>query len=64
MCIRDSFTLDMGGCQANLGVSIAGHIFCWGCIVEWASSKPECPLCRQSMSLQSLLRLFHYAPPA
>ena len=23
-----------------------GHVFCWNCIAEWCSQKPECPLCR------------------
>lgn len=23
-----------------------GHVFCWECVAEWSSRKPECPLCR------------------
>jgi peroxin-10 len=34
-----------------------GHIFCWGCISEWARNKPECPLCRQTALVQQLLPL-------
>jgi len=32
-----------------------GHMFCWDCIVGWAREKPECPLCRQSISLPQLI---------
>ncbi len=39
-----------------------GHMFCWPCISEWCATKPECPLCRQHMSLNTLLRIYHYAP--
>ncbi|KAK9469311.1 Pex12 amino terminal region-domain-containing protein [Lipomyces arxii] len=34
-----------------------GHIFCWTCICEWCSEKPECPLCRQPSKEQNLLLL-------
>jgi len=32
-----------------------GHMFCWDCIVGWAREKPECPLCRQSISFPQLI---------
>ncbi|TFK57577.1 hypothetical protein OE88DRAFT_1709777 [Heliocybe sulcata] len=32
-----------------------GHLFCWDCIVGWGREKPECPLCRQSLTLSRLL---------
>lgn len=34
-----------------------GHVFCWACVGEWCRSKPECPLCRQAVSVQGLLPL-------
>ena len=34
-----------------------GHVFCWSCVGEWCRSKPECPLCRQAISVQGLLPL-------
>lgn len=34
-----------------------GHIFCWSCISDWSRQHPECPLCRQALSEQSLLSL-------
>lgn len=39
-----------------------GHLFCWQCIAEWCVTKPECPLCRQDISLRTLLRLYNYSP--
>lgn len=38
-----------------------GHLFCWACICECLTNKPECPLCRQAASLQGLVRLASYA---
>lgn len=37
-----------------------GHVFCWTCIGEWCSKKPECPLCR-SMALPSQLVVVRHA---
>ncbi|KAL9969831.1 hypothetical protein ACROYT_G022097 [Oculina patagonica] len=39
-----------------------GHLFCWSCITEWCSSKPECPLCREPVQLSRLVYLHHYEP--
>lgn len=36
-----------------------GHLFCWNCIVGWGREKPECPLCRQSLSLDRLLPIYN-----
>ncbi|KAF8912908.1 peroxisome assembly protein per8 [Gymnopilus junonius] len=36
-----------------------GHLFCWNCIVGWGREKPECPLCRQSLSLDKLLPIYN-----
>ncbi|OSS53637.1 hypothetical protein B5807_01644 [Epicoccum nigrum] len=38
-------------------VTTCGHVFCWGCIVDWAREKPECPLCRQECRVQHVLPL-------
>ncbi|KAF2876404.1 Pex12 amino terminal region-domain-containing protein [Massariosphaeria phaeospora] len=38
-------------------VTTCGHVFCWGCISDWAREKPECPLCRQSCLVQHVLPL-------
>ncbi|XP_071944968.1 peroxisome biogenesis factor 10-like [Antedon mediterranea] len=37
-----------------------GHLFCWKCIVEWCSTKPECPLCRDEVQQQQLVLLQNY----
>ncbi|KAF9535766.1 peroxisome assembly protein per8 [Crepidotus variabilis] len=36
-----------------------GHLFCWNCIVGWGREKPECPLCRQALSLDKLLPIYN-----
>jgi peroxin-10 len=38
-------------------VTTCGHVFCWGCIVDWVREKPECPLCRQGCAVQHVLPL-------
>jgi len=38
-----------------------GHLFCWSCISECCTNKPECPLCRTPCSVNQLLRLSHYS---
>lgn len=37
-----------------------GHVYCWSCISEACTNKPECPMCRQPCALNSLLLLAHY----
>ncbi|AMD19865.1 HCL286Wp [Eremothecium sinecaudum] len=37
-----------------------GHMFCWHCIIQWCSSRQECPLCRQHCSKQSVLPIRQY----
>lgn len=39
------------------GVTTCGHVFCWGCIVEWVAEKPECPLCRAAVAKGGVLVL-------
>jgi len=39
------------------GVTTCGHVFCWGCIVEWVAEKPECPLCRAVVAKSGVLVL-------
>lgn len=38
-------------------VTTCGHVFCWSCIADWITEKPECPLCRQSILSQHVLPL-------
>ncbi|XP_065842775.1 peroxisome biogenesis factor 10-like [Oscarella lobularis] len=39
-----------------------GHIFCWFCIVEWTTSKPECPVCRETVQPSRVVCLQNYIP--
>ena len=41
-------------------VTTCGHVFCWECVMDWVKEKPECPLCRQSISPQKVLPLRGY----
>lgn len=36
-----------------------GHVFCWHCIAEWGTQKPECPLCRSAFTTSTLVVLAH-----
>lgn len=37
-----------------------GHIFCWACIADWCRTKPECPICRQSIQSNRLYPILNY----
>ncbi|KZO97914.1 hypothetical protein CALVIDRAFT_65398 [Calocera viscosa TUFC12733] len=39
--------------------TVCGHLFCWTCVVDWTREKPECPLCRQRIDLQSLVPIYN-----
>ncbi|CEP62320.1 ubiquitin-protein ligase peroxin 10 LALA0_S05e02938g [Lachancea lanzarotensis] len=32
-----------------------GHVFCWSCLLDWSEKRPECPLCRQTCRMESIL---------
>ena len=32
-----------------------GHLFCWYCIADWVTKKPECPLCRKYVAPPQLI---------
>jgi len=37
-----------------------GHLFCWDCILMSASTKSECPLCREKFNVSRLIPLQNY----
>lgn len=41
-------------------VTDCGHLFCWDCIGQCLTNKPECPMCRQPCLASSLVRLNNY----
>lgn len=36
-----------------------GHVFCWACVAQWCTEKPECPLCRTQVQLSQLVPVYH-----
>ncbi|KAJ9530968.1 hypothetical protein QJQ45_028868, partial [Haematococcus lacustris] len=36
-----------------------GHVFCWQCVAQWCTEKPECPLCRANVIPPQLVPLYH-----
>jgi peroxin-10 len=53
-------TLCMGP-RKDTSATECGHLFCWTCIMEWCqankSGSAECPLCRQIVEPQKILKL-------
>jgi peroxin-10 len=41
-------------------VTDCGHVYCWKCVSEWVTEKPQCPLCRQPVTLSRMIPLNHY----
>ncbi|XP_066581442.1 peroxisome biogenesis factor 10-like [Prorops nasuta] len=36
-----------------------GHLFCWNCIGDWLSKKPQCPLCREKIPPSRIVPLMN-----
>lgn len=36
-----------------------GHVFCWGCVLQWCNEKEECPLCRSTTTTRDLVCMYH-----
>lgn len=46
--------------RGTSAVTECGHCFDWNCIVAWMAEKPECPLCRQALSLNRILPIYNF----
>lgn len=49
--------------RKNTTATICGHLFCYNCITECCAANPlssKCPICRQEVTLQGLVRVYHY----
>jgi peroxin-10 len=44
----------------NTSCTPCGHLFCWSCILEWLSSKSECPLCREPTQQSRVVQLQNF----
>ncbi|CAO1622990.1 unnamed protein product [Parajaminaea phylloscopi] len=55
-------TLCMDDRKPELGTSAVtecGHVFDWGCIMNWLKEKNECPLCRQAVRANRVLPIYN-----
>lgn len=46
--------------RTNLTATHCGHLFCWNCILELLRFKNECPMCREDLSISSVIFLQNY----
>ena len=52
ICLSDINITDMvGDLECN-------HVFCIGCIQEWADATPTCPICRRDINM--IWVMFHF----
>ncbi|KAJ1995005.1 peroxisome biogenesis factor 10 [Dimargaris cristalligena] len=46
--------------RTETAATLCGHLFCWTCIFEWCNNKRECPLCRQTVDITKIVRVYNY----
>ena len=53
--------LDRLGSRGGLSAGVCGHLFCWTCIMTSLRSSPHCPLCRHTLSPNSIVPCRNYS---
>eukprot|EP01065_Artemidia_motanka_P027122 TRINITY_DN32355_c0_g1_i1.p1 TRINITY_DN32355_c0_g1~~TRINITY_DN32355_c0_g1_i1.p1 ORF type:complete len:305 (+),score=95.39 TRINITY_DN32355_c0_g1_i1:68-982(+) len=71
---EEELKAEVGSCTLCLGArdgrrgpttaTVCGHLYCWDCITGLcrSSQNPQCPLCRERISLQTLAPIYRYKP--
>ena len=47
--------------RKDTSVTICGHLFCWGCIIRYLQTNPNCPFCRQECHPQNVIFLQNFS---
>jgi peroxin-10 len=46
--------------RIDLTSTVCGHLFCWGCVLDWIKVKNNCPICREPLTSSAVIFLQNY----